>query len=495
MEPPAKRARVAEPEAGNPQHQYDNPLVDRYASKEMSFVWSPQKKFSTWRRLWLTLAQCEQRLGLKITDEQLHEMEAHLDDIDFAAAKEIEKKLRHDVMSHIEAWKPLIPNAHPIVHLGATSCYVGDNTDLIVMKESCVLLRRRLLLVMSNLRAFALQTKDIATLGRTHLQPAQLTTVGKRAALWLQDFVMDFHEIEALIEEIPFRGVKGTTGTQASFLELFDGDHEKVKELDRMVTAAMGFKKSIAVAGQTYTRKIDFKVLSVLSGIAQSAAKMANDMRILMAWKEVEEPWEKSQIGSSAMAYKRNPMRSERVCSIARFIISLLDNPAHTHATQWFERTLDDSANRRLSLPQAFLATDGVLSLVANIVDGIQVWPNVIRKNVLEELPFMATENILMACVKAGGNRQLLHEHIRQHSNAAGRRVKEDGAPNDLMERIAADEAFAAVRDQLAHLTNPALFVGRAPEQVVEFVSAEVDPILAKYKDDLSTTTATEIKV
>ncbi len=463
--------------------KYENPLVDRYASPEMSYVWSPQKKFSTWRRLWLALARGEQALGLDISDAQLAELEAHLEDIDFDRARELERQLRHDVMSHIRTFGECCPAAKPIIHLGATSCYVADNTELIQLRESLQLVRGKLLHVIRLLRDFATARRDLPTLGFTHYQPAQITTVGKRACLWLQDFLLDLHRIDREYRELPFRGVKGTTGTQASFLALFDGDHEKVKELDRLVSAEMGFDRRLLVTGQTYTRKYDFFVLTALSGLAQSAYKMAGDIRLLANLKEVEEPFGKSQVGSSAMAYKRNPMRSERICSLARFVMALAENAANTHAAQWFERTLDDSANRRLCLPEACLGADVILTLCSNVIDGLQLWPLVIRSHIDAELPFMATENILMACVQAGGDRQDLHEAIREHSMAAARVVKEDGKPNDLIQRIAADPQFAAVHDKLDDLMDPALYVGRAPEQVDEFVAAEVDPVLAQFSD------------
>jgi adenylosuccinate lyase len=465
--------------------KYENPLVDRYASKEMNQNWSPQKKFSTWRRLWLALATAEKELGLPITEQQIEEMSAHLDDIDFDLAAQKEKEFRHDVMSHVHTFGTCCPSAMPVIHLGATSCYVGDNTDLIQLRDGMKIVRRKLLKVIEIMGQVADQYKALPTLGFTHYQPAQLTTVGKRVTLWLQDMVMDFERLEYELEALPFRGVKGTTGTQASFLALFDGDHEKVKALNSRVGELMGFTKVIPVSGQTYTRKIDYLVLSTLSGIAQSAYKMAGDIRLLANLKEIEEPFEKNQIGSSAMAYKRNPMRSERICSLARYVMSLVDNAANTHANQWFERTLDDSANRRISLPEAFLSVDVILSIVHNVMDGLQVWPQVIRKRVDSELPFMATENIIMACVKAGGDRQELHEAIRTHSMDAGRQVKEFGRDNDLMSRLAKDPVFEAVKDDLADLLDPSLYVGRSPEQVDEFLSEVVNPLLARCQSDL----------
>lgn len=465
-----------------PTEKYQNPLVDRYASKEMNANWSPQKKFSTWRRLWLALATAEQELGLPIADEQLEEMRAHLDDIDFEAAAGYEKKLRHDVMSHIHTFGDLCPKAMPIIHLGATSCFVGDNTDLIQIRDGLKIVRRKLRAVIDQMAQQAEKFKDLPTLGFTHYQPAQLTTVGKRITLWLQDFMYDFERLEREIDDLPFRGVKGTTGTQASFLSLFEGDHDKVKKLNQRVCELMDFTKVIPVSGQTYTRKIDYLVLSTLSAIAQSAYKMAGDIRLLANLKEIEEPFEKNQVGSSAMAYKRNPMRSERICSLARYVMSLVDNAAHTHANQWFERTLDDSANRRISLPEAFLGVDVILSIVHNVMDGLQVWPNVIRKRVDSELPFMATENIIMSCVKAGGDRQELHEAIRSHSMDAGRQVKEFGLENDLMERLKNDPTFAPVKDQLDDLLEPMLYVGRSPQQVDEFLNDEIYPLLERTK-------------
>ncbi len=474
-------------------NMYQNPLITRYAGAEMSAVWSPQEKFSTWRRLWLALARAEKELGLSISDAQLAEMEAHLDDIDFDLVRQKEKELRHDVMSHIHAFGAVCPAARPIIHLGATSCYVTDNTDLVLLRKSLGLVCNKTVSLIAVMREFAHAHRALPTLGYTHYQPAQLTTVGKRCTLWLHDVMTDFDDLERQYTAMPFRGVKGTTGTQASFLELFDGDHEKVRQLDRRVTEVMGFDRSVPVCGQTYSRKIDFRILSVLSGIAQSLYKMAGDIRLLMNLKAVDEPFETSQVGSSAMAYKRNPMRSERICSLARYVISLADNAAQTHANQWFERTLDDSANRRIVLPESFLAVDAILTLAHNVIGGLTVWPHVIRKHVDAELPFMATENILMSAVKAGGDRQELHEKIRVHSVAAGRRVKEEGAENDLLERIAADPGFTAVHDTLGDILDPALYVGRAPQQVDDFLTDHVDPLLAQYGERRST--ADEINV
>lgn len=458
---------------------YENPLGLRYASREMNATWSPQRKFSTWRRLWVALAKAERELGLDISAAQIAEMESAVDDIDFAAVEVKEKALRHDVMAHVHVFGDRCPLARPIIHLGATSCFVGDNTDLIQMRDGLRLLRGKLLTLLRHLRDFADTHRALPTLGFTHFQPAQLTTVGKRAAMWLYDFVLDCEELERLCRDMPFRGVKGTTGTQASFLELFDGDHGKVLALDARVAELMGFRGSLPICGQTYTRKIDSRVLSALSQLAQSAAKMATDLRLLAHLKEIEEPFGSSQVGSSAMAYKRNPMRCERVCSLARFVMSLADNAAYTHATQWFERTLDDSANRRLSVPQAFLGVDVILSTLASVAAGLQVWPQVIARHVQEELPFMATENIIMACVKAGGDRQDLHEAVRGHSMAAARRVKEQGGSNNLLELIAGDPIFAAVHGRLGELLDPQRFIGRAPEQVEAFLRDQVDPLLA----------------
>jgi len=440
-------------------------------------------KFSTWRKLWLALATAEKELGIDISEEQLEEMRNNLTDIDFEKAAEYEKKFRHDVMGHVHAFGEAAPKAMPIIHLGATSCYVGDNTDLIQIRNALILIKRKLVKVIDILKTFATKYKDLPTLGYTHYQPAQLTTVGKRATLWIQDLLLDLEGVTMEIESLPMRGVKGTTGTQGTFLELFDGDHEKVKALNIRVCELMGFKRSIPVSGQTYTRKIDYNVMSKLSGIAQSAYKMCGDIRLLANLKEVEEPFASTQIGSSAMAYKRNPMRSERVCSLARYVMELPNAAANTHANQWFERTLDDSAVRRIVLPEGFLAVDVVLNLLANISDGLHVWPNVVRSHVMAELPFMATEVILMECVKAGGDRQELHEAIRVHSMAAGVVVKRDGKPNDLIERIANDSLFAPVHAKLQSLIDPILFVGRAPEQVSEFISDEVDPVLEANSD------------
>lgn len=476
---------------------YESPLSGRYAGRAMSFIWSAQHKHATWRRLWLELARAEQALGLPITAAQLAELAAHLDDIDFVAAAAKEQELRHDVMSHIQLLGELCPAAKPIIHLGATSCYVTDNTELIQMREGLRVLRLRLGGAMVKLAAFARRHRALPTLGFTHYQPAQLTTVGKRCCLYLQDFLMDFQRLERELADLPFRSVKGTTGTQASFLELFQGDHAKVRELERRVATAMGFDRVLPVSGQTYPRKIDYHVLALLSGIAQSAAKFAGDLRLLANLREVEEPFGDRQVGSSAMAYKRNPMRSERICAIARHLISLPVNAAQTHATQWFERTLDDSANRRIVLPEAFLDADVILALVDNIAGGLQVWPQVIAARVRAELPFMATENLLMAAVAAGGDRQELHEAIRRHSMAAVRRIKEEGADNDLLARLQAEPLFAKIADRFEDLLEPRAFVGRAPEQVDEFLLAEVDPVLARLAPELQAASKAneEIKV
>ena len=467
----------------NQNTRYQSPLSSRYASDEKQRLFSAQFKFSTWRRLWLMLAESEKELGLNITDEQLDEMRAHLDDIDFEAAAKHEKRLRHDVMAHVHTFGEVCPKAMPIIHLGATSCYVGDNTDIIIMREALKLVRDKLVSVVRVLADFAQQYKDLPTLGFTHFQPAQPTTVGKRAALWLNDLLLDLQELEFVQSTLLPRGVKGTTGTQASFLELFDGDYQKVKELDRLVARKMGFERSVPVSGQTYSRKTDSRVVNLLAQIAQSAHKFSNDIRLLAHLKEVEEPFEKTQIGSSAMAYKRNPMRSERIASLARYLIVDAQNPAVTAATQWFERTLDDSANKRISVAEAFLACDAVLSLYLNVASGLVVYPKVIEKHLRAELPFMATENIMMDAVKRGGDRQELHERIRQHSMEAGRVVKMEGGENDLLDRIAADPAFGVTREELEKHMNPADFVGCAPMQVENFLHEQVQPVLEKYQN------------
>lgn len=465
---------------------YESPLSSRYASDDMQYLFSPDKKFTTWRRLWVALARAEMELGLPVTAEQVAEMEAHLTDIDYAAAARWEKKLRHDVMAHIHAWGEQCPKAMPIIHLGATSCYVGDNTDIILMRDALELIRDELVRILDKLAAFADKYKGLPTLGFTHFQPAQLVTVGKRATLWMNDLLMDLHEVEHRIDSLKLLGSKGTTGTQASFLELFEGDHRKVKELEDKIAKEMGFTSIVPVSGQTYSRKIDYAVLSILSGIAQSASKFATDLRLLCHLKEVEEPFEEHQIGSSAMPYKRNPMRCERICALSRYVMADAMNPAMTAATQWFERTLDDSANKRLSVPEAFLAVDAVLNIYANVADGLVVHECVIEKHVREELPFMASENILMDAVKRGGDRQELHEHIRIHSLEAGMNVKDKGLSNNLLELLAADPAFGMSLEELTAHMEPERYIGRCPEQVTEFLSEEVQPVLTQYAGALS---------
>lgn len=464
---------------------YQSPLAQRYASKEMQALFSNDKKFRTWRRLWIALAQSEQELGLDISDEQIAELIAHKDDINYEVAKQREKEVRHDVMSHVYAYGCQCSKAKGIIHLGATSCYVGDNTDLILMHEALELVKRKLVNVLARLEKFALQYKDLPVLAFTHFQPAQPTTLGKRASIWAHDLLMDYEELCWLLEHKKLLGCKGTTGTQASFMELFDGDTDKVKKLDQLIAEKMGYDACYPVSTQTYSRKYDFRVLSVLSAIAQSAHKFSNDIRLLQHLKEVEEPFEKSQIGSSAMAYKRNPMRSERMASLANYVISDVMNPAIVAATQWFERTLDDSANKRISVPEAFLAVDGILDLYLNITEGLVVYPKVIESHLMNELPFMATENIMMDCVKMGGDRQELHEAIRVHSMAAGRVVKEEGKPNDLLQRIADDPKFPMDLEQLQAIMKPANFVGRSVQQTEEFFAEFIDPILEQEKDAL----------
>ncbi len=457
---------------------YETPLGERYASKEMLYLFSPDKKFKTWRKLWIALAEAEQELGIDIKDEQIEDMKKFAEDINYEVAKAKEKEVRHDVMAHVYAFGQQAPSANPIIHLGATSCYVGDNTDIIIMTEGLELLKAKLLNVMDKLTKFALQYKDLPTLGFTHFQPAQLTTVGKRATLWLEDLYMDYIDLEHQLSKKSLRGVKGTTGTQATFLNLFEGDHDKVRELENRVCLKMGYKTAFPVTGQTYPRKLDSQMLNVLSGIAQSAYKFSNDIRLLQNLKEIEEPFEKSQIGSSAMAYKRNPMRTERISSLARHVICNALNPAITASTQWFERTLDDSANKRLSVPEAFLATDAILEIYMNVVDGLVVYPKVIHQRIMSELPFMATEVILMEGVKRGGDRQELHEQIRIHSMEAGKQVKEEGKPNDLIERILADDHFVMSQEELLILLKPENFIGRAPEQVVDFIKETIQELL-----------------
>lgn len=464
---------------------YESPLNSRYSSKEMKYIFSPDFKFKTWRKLWIALAESEKELGLDITDEQIAELKAHAEDINYEVAEAEEKRVRHDVMSHVHAYGEQCPKAKGIIHWGATSCYVGDNTDIIIMTEALKLVRKKLVNLINELSKFAMEYKDMPCLAFTHFQAAQPTTVGKRASLWLNDLVLDFAQLEFQLSQMKLLGSKGTTGTQASFVEIFDGDSEKIKALDRKIAEKMGFESCYMVSGQTYSRKLDYNVLSVLSEIAQSAYKFSGDMRLLQHKKELEEPFEKTQIGSSAMAYKRNPMRSERISSLSRYVICDTLNPAITAATQWFERTLDDSANKRISVPEAFLAVDAVLELYINVVDGIVVYPKMIEKHLNEELPFMATENIMMAAVKKGGDRQELHERIRVLSMEAGKVVKVDGGENDLVDRIAADSMFSLTKEEILAEMKPEKFVGRAPEQVVEFIDAEVKPILEKYKDEL----------
>ena len=463
--------------------RYVSPLSERYASKEMQYVFSPDMKFKTWRRLWIALAETEKELGLDITDEQIEELKAHQDDINYEVAKEREKVVRHDVMSHVYAYGVQCPKAKPIIHLGATSCYVGDNTDIIVMTEALKIVRKKLVNVIAQLSAFAKKYESQPTLAFTHFQPAQPTSVGKRATLWAQEFLMDLEDLEYVLGGMKLLGSKGTTGTQASFLELFDGDQETIDKIDPMIAQKMGFTACVAVSGQTYSRKTDTRVLNVLAGIAASAHKMSNDIRLLQHLKEVEEPFEKTQIGSSAMAYKRNPMRSERIASLSRYVICDALNPAITSACQWFERTLDDSANKRLSVPEGFLAIDGILDLCLNVTDGLKVYPKVIEKHMMAELPFMATENIMMDAVKAGGDRQELHEKIRELSMEAGRNVKEEGKDNNLLELIAADPAFNLSLEDLQKSMQPLRYVGRSKEQVERFVDTVVAPVLEKYKD------------
>ena len=465
--------------------RYNSPLSERYASKEMQYIFSPDKKFRTWRRLWIALAETEKELGLPITQEQIDELKAHADDINYDVAKAREKEVRHDVMSHVYAYGVQCPKAKGIIHLGATSCYVGDNTDIIVMTEALRLVRKKLINVIAELAKFADQYKALPTLAFTHFQPAQPTTVGKRASLWLQEFCMDLEDLDHVLGTMKLLGSKGTTGTQASFLELFDGDQEKIDKIDPMIAEKMGFEKCVPVSGQTYSRKTDTRVLNVLAGIAASAHKMSNDIRLLQHLKEVEEPFEKSQIGSSAMAYKRNPMRSERIASLSRYVMIDALNPAITSATQWFERTLDDSANQRPSIPEGFLAVDGILDLCLNVVDGLVVYPKVIEKQLRSELPFMATENIMMDAVKAGGDRQELHEKIRTLSMEAGKTVKEEGKENNLLELIAADPSFNMTLEELEACMEPSRYTGRSGRQVEMFLRDVVNPVLEANKDVL----------
>ena len=463
--------------------KYQSPLSERYASKEMQYIFSPDMKFRTWRRLWIALAETEKELGLNITQEQIDELKAHAEDINYDVAKERERQVRHDVMSHVYAYGVQCPKAKGIIHLGATSCYVGDNTDIIVMTEALKLVKKKLVNVIAELSAFADKYKDQPTLAFTHFQPAQPTTVGKRATLWTQEFLLDLEDLEYVLGTMKLLGSKGTTGTQASFLELFDGDQETIDKIDPMIAEKMGFKECYPVSGQTYSRKVDTRVANILAGIAASAHKMSNDIRLLQHLKEVEEPFEKSQIGSSAMAYKRNPMRSERIASLSRYVMVDALNPAITSATQWFERTLDDSANKRLSIPEGFLAIDGILDLCLNVVDGLVVYPKVIEKHMMAELPFMATENIMMDAVKAGGDRQELHERIRELSMEAGKTVKVEGKDNNLLELIAADPAFNLSLEDLQRSMDPKKYIGRAKEQTERFVNTVVQPILDSHKE------------
>jgi adenylosuccinate lyase len=475
-------------------HTYESPLLSRYSSDEMLFLFSPHFKHQTWRRLWIWLAEGERELGLPITEEQIAELKTHESNINWEEAAQEEKRRRHDVMAHIHAYGLQAPKAKGIIHLGATSAYVGDNTDLIQMQQGLILIRRRLCRVIDNLSNFALEYKALPILGRTHFQAAQLTTVGKRAALWIQDLLIDLDEINRLAEILPFRGVKGTTGTQASFMELFEGDHDKIKKLDVYVSKKAGFKKVLSITGQTYTRKWDYIVNNALASLATSLSKFTTDLRIMQGLKEMEEPFEKDQIGSSAMAYKRNPMRSERICSLARFVIALPQSTAFTQSTQWFERTLDDSANKRLAIPEAFLASDAMLILAENVAKGIVVHPKIIERHINEELPFMATENILMEAVKKGGDRQILHEEIRELSQQAAYAVKEEGKDNDLLERILSSKKFALEKSDLEHILDLKKFIGRAPEQTEEFVYLEVKPLIESF-DDWKNVGGGEVKV
>ena len=463
---------------------YTSPLSTRYASKEMQYLFSDNNKFRTWRKLWIALARAERRLGLNVTQEQIDQLEAHAEDINYDVAEAREKLVRHDVMSHVYAYGQQCPSAEGIIHLGATSCYVGDNTDILILRDAMNLTLRKCAQVLRNLSAFADQYKDLPCLAYTHLQPAQLTTVGKRAALWMNELKMDMENLEFQLSVLRLRGAKGTTGTQASFMELFEGDEEKVKRLEALVAEQMGFARCVAVSGQTYSRKTDAYVLGALSGVAQSACKFANDLRILQSFEEMEEPFEKNQIGSSAMPYKRNPMRSERICALARYVIQDGVNPAMTAATQWFERTLDDSANKRVAVAEAFLGVDSILCLMENICDGLVVYPKVVRQRVMNELPFMATENIMMSAVKRGGDRQELHEALREHSHATARKIKLEGGQNDLLDRIVDDPLFPLTREEIEAQMAPEKYVGRAPGQVMEFLANEVAVILARYPDE-----------
>lgn len=465
--------------------RYESPFSTRYASKQMQYIFSADNKFRTWRRLWIALARAEQKLGLDISDEQIAQMEQYKDDINYDVAEKREKEVRHDVMSHIYAYGQQAPKAKPIIHLGATSCYVGDNTDIIVMRQGMELVRDKLCTVIQLLADFADQYKQLPCLAYTHLQPAQLTTVGKRATLWINELLMDYEELESRLANLSLLGQKGTTGTQASFMDLFNGDGEKIDQLEQMIAHEMGFDRVVPVSGQTYSRKVDAQVLNTLSGIAQSAYKFANDLRILASFKEMEEPFEEHQIGSSAMPYKRNPMRSERICALARYVITNSLNPAYTASTQWFERTLDDSANKRIAVAEAFLAVDSILNIYINVADGLVVYPKMIEQRVMRELPFMATENIMMEAVKKGADRQEMHERIRQHSLAAAEQVKVFGRENDLVSRIAADPAFGLTEEEIRRVLDPALFIGRCPQQVERFLQRDVAPVIRRYQDRL----------
>lgn len=464
---------------------YESPFGSRYASKEMQYVFSSDNKFKTWRKLWIALAKAEKQLGLDITDEQIAELQSAADNLNYEVAEQREREVRHDVMAHVYAYGQQCPTAKGIIHLGATSCYVGDNTDVIIMRQGLWILRKKLLKILSLLSDFALKYKDMPSLAYTHLQPAQLTTVGKRATLWMNELVMDLEELDFRLNGLKLLGSKGTTGTQASFVELFDGDSQKIKELENLIAKEMGFAEVVCVSGQTYSRKLDSQILCTLSGIAQSASKFSNDMRILQNFKEMEEPFEKHQIGSSAMPYKRNPMRSERITALSRYVIIDSLNPAFTAATQWFERTLDDSANKRIAVSEAFLAVDSILNIMMNVVDGLVVYPKIVAMRVMKELPFMATENIMMSAVKKGGDRQELHEKLRLHSIAAAKVVKEEGLENDLIKRIAADPSFGLSLDELSQILNPSHFVGRAPEQTEEFIKDVIHPILVSSEEPL----------
>lgn len=467
-------------------NSYESPFCSRYASKEMQYIFSADKKFTTWRKLWVALARAEMKLGLPVTEKQVEQLEKNIENIDYEVAQKREKECRHDVMSHVFAYGEVCPDAKGIIHLGATSCYVGDNTDLIIMRDALQIVKRKLINVISQLSKFATEYKSMPALAYTHLQPAQLTTVGKRATLWINEFLMDLEELEYRLANIPFLGSKGTTGTQASFIELFEGNSEKIKSLEKMIAEEMGFENVIPVSGQTYSRKIDSQILSTLSGIAQSASKFSNDMRILQSFKEMEEPFEKGQIGSSAMAYKRNPMRCERITSIARYAMIDSLNPAFTAGTQWFERTLDDSANKRISVAESFLAIDSILNIMINVTSGLVVYPKIIHNRIMNELPFMATENIMMDAVKKGGDRQVLHEKIREYSMEAGKRVKQEGLDNNLCELILKDPDFEITQEEMNSILNPVNFIGRSSEQVEEFISEHINPILEKNKDILN---------